>query len=75
MINPYMLEPTYKRVNNPAFSGGKYYRPVVGRPLRRIFRRASEAEKHAKRAHALWCQLYDWAVLALSAVEVEAVEA
>lgn len=61
-INPHTQTPTYKRWNNPAFAGGKFYLAVLlpsEMRARRIFKRASEAEKYAVKLHAAACRLYD----------------
>lgn len=61
-INPHIENPTYKRWNHPTFSGGKFYLAVwlpSGMRARRIFKRATEAEKYARKLHATACRLYD----------------
>lgn len=63
--NPHQYQPRYIRINDPRFAGGHNYAPVVGFPLRKRFRRASEAESYAKRHYARWCRLYDAALVAM----------
>lgn len=65
MTNPHLITPRYLRVNDVRFAGGHFYRPLVGHLTRRVFRRASEAERYAMNVHARWCRLYDAAVLAM----------
>lgn len=66
MDNPRMLEPKYKRWNDPRPFRGHVYYAYVGRLSRKPFIRASEAEAYAKRVWERWCRLYDAAVLAMA---------
>lgn len=76
LINPRLIKPYYDKHVDPRQPGKKVYQAVIGRPSRvGLFKTATYALGYAERVHVRWCRLYDVAVLALSAVEVEAVEA
>jgi len=76
LVNPRLIKPDYDKHVDPRQPGKKVYQAVIGRPSRvGLFKTATYALGYAQRVHARWCRLYDVAVLALSAVEVEAVEA
>lgn len=64
MINPHLISPSYKKFADPRYPGGKLYFAYVGRLSRVGYRRASEAEAHAKRLRARWVRLYNAAITA-----------
>ena len=70
MINPTLLKTRSVKQNHQMFAGGKYYLallfgPGYTRATRRVFKRASEAEKYANRAKARWERLYKAAISAM----------
>ena len=65
MFNPHLVEPKYKKWRDPSFASGKIYLPFLHKPTRRVFGRASEAERYAQRIHARWCRLYDAVINAM----------
>lgn len=65
MINPRTLEVGYKKDRANPYAM-KAYRAVVGRPLRKKYRTATEAHAQAARVFVRWCRLYDAAIVAMA---------
>lgn len=63
MINPRKLQVGYAKDRGNPFAMKAYF-AIVGRPLRKKYRTATEAGTQATKVFARWCRLYDAAILA-----------
>jgi hypothetical protein len=73
LINPRMLEVGYRKEKANPYAM-KAYRAFVGRPMRKLFRTATDAQNYAARAFGRWCRLYDAALVAMTSTSPAATE-
>lgn len=63
MINPYILEPGYRKVRTHKLPRGKFYNPMLGNFATKVaFHTATAALNYARRAKVRWCRKYDLAI-------------
>ena len=63
MINPRQLQVGYAKDRGNPFAMKAYF-AIVGRPLRKKYRTATEAKTRATQVFSRWCRLYDAAIVA-----------